>query len=112
MALTPTANCNGIGFPRCRKLTPMTSEHFASDSTPCAALRTLKIEEEGDFSVNRVKPKIRLMGRWLEKAGFRPGGRVQVVCRAPGIIELRIPDALNSNEAKPIKWEQDDLALG
>jgi len=94
------------------ELYPMTSEHFANNSTPCVPLRTLKIEEEGDFSEHRVKPKIRLMGRWLEKAGFRPGGRVQVVCRAPGIIELRIPDALSSSEAKPIKWEQPDLALG
>jgi hypothetical protein len=72
----------------------------------------LKIEEEGDFAANRIKPKIRLMGRWLEKAGFRPGGRVQVICRAPGIIELRIPDAMNSSEAKPTAWEQPDLSLG
>ena len=89
----------------------MTSEHLSSNSTQCISHRLLKIEEEGDFSENRVKPKIRLMGRWLEKAGFRPGGRVQVICRAPGIIELRIPDALNSSEAKPINWEQPDLAL-
>jgi hypothetical protein len=90
----------------------MTSEHFASNSTPCAALRTIKIEETGDFFRNSVKPKIRLMGRWLEKAGFRPGGRVQVICRAPGIIELRIPDAMNSSEAKQTTWEQPDLSFG
>jgi hypothetical protein len=72
----------------------------------------LKIEEEGDFCAKRIKPKIRLMGRWLEKAGFHPGGRVQVICRGPGIIELRIPDALSSSEAKPTTWEQPDLALG
>jgi hypothetical protein len=90
----------------------MTSEHLANYPTPCVPLRTLKIEEDGDFSEHRVKPKIRLMGRWLEKAGFCPGGRVQVFCRAPGIIELRIPNAPNSNEAKTIKWEQPDLALG
>jgi len=90
----------------------MISDQLPDNSTPCASLRTLKIEETGDFFRNRVKPKIRLMGRWLEKAGFRPGGRVYVVCRAPGIIELRIPDAPNPKEAKPIKWEQSDLALG
>jgi len=90
----------------------MTSEHFPIDATPVASHRTLKIEEEGDFSANRVKPKIRLMGRWLEKAGFRPGGRVLVICRAPGLIELRFPEALNSNEEKSIKWGQSDLALG
>jgi len=90
----------------------MISEYLPSDSTRCASHRTLKIEEEGDFAANRIKPKIRLMGRWLEKAGFRPGGRVQVICRAPGIIELRIPDALNSSETKPTAWEQPDLSLG
>jgi len=72
----------------------------------------LKIEENGEFSENRVKPQIRLMGHWLEKAGFRPGGRVHVVCRAPGIIELRIPDASNSSETKSLKCEQASLALG
>ena len=89
----------------------MTSEHFANNSTPCGSLRTLKIEETGDFYKQHVKPKIRLMGRWLENAGFRPGGRVHVVCRSPGIIELRIPDALNSTEAESIKCEQPDLGL-
>ena len=90
----------------------MISEYLPTDSTPCASSRTLKIGEEGDFCAKRIKPKIRLMGRWLEKAGFRPGGRVQVICRGPGIIELRIPDALSSSEAKPTTWEQPDLALG
>lgn len=90
----------------------MISDQLPDDSTPCASLRTLKIEETGDFFQNRLKPKIRLMGRWLEKAGFRPGGQVQVICRAPGIIELRIPDTLNSSETKPTTWEQPDLALG
>ena len=89
----------------------MNSEKFPNDSALCASSRTLKIEEEGDFSANHVKPKIRLMGRWLEKAGFSPGGRVHVVCRGPGVIELRTPAALNSCEAKPIKWEQPGLAL-
>jgi hypothetical protein len=90
----------------------MISEYLPSDSTPCASHRTLKIEEEGDFAANRIKPKIRLMGRWLEKAGFRPGGRVQVICRAPGIIELRIPDVLNSSQTDVAKWEQADLVMG
>jgi hypothetical protein len=54
-----------------------------------AGCRTLKIEEDGDFWKSRAKPKIRLIGRWLERAGFSPGGRVHVTCVAPGIIELR-----------------------
>lgn len=53
--------------------------------------RTLKIEEHGDFWRSRAKPKIRLVGRWLERAGFSPGNRVHVTCVAPGLIELRCP---------------------
>ena len=51
--------------------------------------RNLKIEADGDAWKRRIKPKIRLMGRWLEQAGFRPGERVEVVCLASGLIELR-----------------------
>lgn len=54
-----------------------------------ARVRTLKIEADGDGWKGLVKPKIRLMGRWLERAGFPPGGRVSVRCVASGIIELR-----------------------
>jgi hypothetical protein len=63
--------------------------------------RTLKIEAEGDFWKGLTKPKIRLMGRWLEQAGFRPGTHVHVTCMAPGVIELRSPDALVPNGTKP-----------
>lgn len=57
-----------------------------------AVHRTLKIEEDGDFWKSRAKPKIRLIGRWLERAGFNPGKRVHVTCVAPGFIELRCPE--------------------
>jgi hypothetical protein len=53
------------------------------------AVRSLKIEAEGDLWKGIIKPKIRLIGRWLERAGFCPGLRVQVRCLAPGVIELR-----------------------
>ena len=53
------------------------------------ANRSLKIERDGDYWRGKTKPKIRLIGRWLERAGFIPGSRVHVVCVAPGIIELR-----------------------
>lgn len=55
--------------------------------------RTLKIEEDGDFSLGLIKPKIRLRGGWLERAGFKPGSRVSVTCLAHGVIELRASDA-------------------
>ena len=45
-----------------------------------------------------IKPKIRLMGYWLERAGFKPGDRVHVTCGAPGVIELRASDSLMTNE--------------
>ncbi|MEW6156569.1 MAG: SymE family type I addiction module toxin [Verrucomicrobiota bacterium] len=62
-------------------------------------VRNLKIEADGD-RWKGIKPKIRLMGRWLEGAGFKPGGRVQVTCVAPGIIELRSAEP-TLNEATP-----------
>ncbi len=65
--------------------------HWSQPAPSSPASRTLKIEEDGDFWKRPAKPKIRLMGRWLERAGFRPGSRVRVICVAPGIIELRCP---------------------
>lgn len=52
-------------------------------------LRTLKIEADGDFWKGQIKPKIRLTGNWLERAGFSPGDRVHVTCISFGLIELR-----------------------
>jgi hypothetical protein len=46
-----------------------------------------------------IKPKIRLTGRWLERAGFRPGNHVQVTCASPGVIELRSPNAMDARKA-------------
>lgn len=52
-------------------------------------IRTLKIEEDGDFWKGDIKPKIRLRGLWLQQAGFQPGTRVSVNCIAHGVLELR-----------------------
>ncbi len=62
--------------------------------------RTLKVEATGDFWKGRVKPKIRLVGKWLERAGFSAGNKVAVMCVAPGIIELRAIDRVNLPENK------------
>ena len=67
---------------------------------PSISFRTLKIEEHGNAWKGRIKPKIRLLGLWLERAGFKPGTRVHVRCVAPGLIELRSPDATMLNETK------------
>ncbi len=68
--------------------------------------RKLKIEAAGDSWKGRIKPKIRLMGRWLERAGFRPGETVLVTCVAPGILELRSSAQPTSNEGMQIPSEQ------
>jgi hypothetical protein len=60
---------------------------------PDPLVRRLKIEAVGDFWKGLVKPKIRITGHWLERAGFSPGSHVQVTCVAPGVMELRSPDA-------------------
>jgi hypothetical protein len=39
-----------------------------------------------------VKPKIRLRGRWLEAAGFKPGHRVEVRFPEPGTLTLHFID--------------------
>ena len=64
--------------------------------------RSLKIEATGDFFKGLVKPKIRVSGRWLERAGFRPGGRVSLKCVAPGIIKLQAVEALTANSVEVI----------
>ena len=74
-------------------------------------VRTLQIEAEGDRWKGITKPKIRLMGRWLEQAGFRPGLRVQVTCVAPGVIELRAPEASIVRETNQPSAEQADAPI-
>jgi hypothetical protein len=54
--------------------------------------RNLKIETAGDFWRKKVSPKIRLSGRWLEQAGFKPGHRVTVEISQPGTLTLRFLD--------------------
>ena len=65
------------------------SNHIPTEAAPSPSVRTLKIESDGDAWKGVLKPKIRLMGRWLEQAGFKPGSHVQVISVAPGVIELR-----------------------
>ena len=57
--------------------------------------RTLKIEATGDFWRGKVTPKIRLTGQWLERAGFKPGNRVEIRMTEQGTLTLRIVDQFN-----------------
>lgn len=70
------------------------------------SVRLLKIEADGDAWKGLVKPKIRLTGRWLEQAGFKPGNHVKVTCVSLGVIELRSPDAMDANTAEQRPSEQ------
>jgi hypothetical protein len=63
----------------------MNSKSQGKDTTN----RTLKIELAGDMFRRRTFPKIRLQGRWLERLGFRPNDRVEIVPVAEGIMNLR-----------------------
>ena len=73
---------------------------------PEAPVRKLKIEADGDFWKGLTKPKIRLVGRWLERAGFSPGQHVHVLCVAPGVIELRSANAFTVNETNQSPSEE------
>ena len=50
---------------------------------------TLKIEAIGDFAGRKIKPRIRLSGHWLERAGFKPGHRVSILMSKPGELTLQ-----------------------
>ena len=54
-----------------------------------AKTRNLKIEATGDFARRKIKPRIRLMGQWLEMAGFKPGHRVEIRSLREGELSLQ-----------------------
>jgi hypothetical protein len=66
---------------------------FIADLRDRRTYRSLKIEADGDGWAGKIKPKIRLKGKWLERAGFRPGSRVKVTSVTAGVMELRSVDA-------------------
>ena len=72
------------------------------------SVRQLKVEAGGDFWKGLILPKIRLTGRWLERAGFNPGSHVRVTCLAPGVIELRSLDALITDSPRALAPEPPD----
>ncbi len=59
------------------------------DANQAITARTRHIEATGDFWRGKIKPKIRLTGRWLERAGFKPGHRVEVCLNQLGTLTLR-----------------------
>ena len=71
--------------------TPASAVEYGQPNVATVPVRRLQIEAVGDFWKGFTKPRIRLMGRWLERAGFTPGQHVHVTCVAPGVLELRAP---------------------
>ena len=59
---------------------------------PDRRARSLKVEAIGDFARGKVTPRIRIAGQWLEKAGFKPGHRVQILVEQPGSLTLRFQE--------------------
>ncbi len=60
-------------------------------------VRSLAIETTGDFCYDKVIPRIRIAGKWLERAGFKPGHRVQVQLDQPGTLTLRFLELADTN---------------
>lgn len=52
--------------------------------------RTLQIQDVGDFHQNTIIPQILLKGKWLIEAGFQPDGKVAVVSKAKGTLEIMV----------------------
>ena len=71
---------------------PTTDATLLQEANSSLQRRTLKIETVGDFARRKVKPLIRLTGRWLEKAGFKPGHRVQVSHSKSGELVLQFQE--------------------
>jgi hypothetical protein len=54
--------------------------------------RSLKIEPVGDSFYRKIKPRIRLSGRWLEQAGFKPGHWAEIHVPRPGELTLQFKE--------------------
>ncbi len=63
-----------------------------------AKSRSLKIEAVGDFALSKTKPRIRLSGLWLEKAGFKPGHRAIIRESNPGELTLQFKEQISDTD--------------
>lgn len=87
----------------------MTTEAISNGTY--STIRCLKVEEVGDLYKGPYKPRIRIEGYWLHRAGFRPDSHVQVTCIAPGVIELRSSDVFLQETAPSSKESQGEKPL-
>src|ERR1041385_6319755 len=85
-------------------LYPGPPEWPARNGERSMSARTLAIERTGDFfrdnQRGRVTARIRLVGQWLERAGFKPGHRVEVIVEQPGTLTLRFPPQPDPTESQ------------
>jgi len=58
-------------------------------------VRSLKINEVGDFYQKKTKPTIVLSGKWLKEAGFAPNGRVTVSSNKYGELIITVKEKTN-----------------
>ncbi len=63
--------------------------------------RRLHAYPTGDHWKGKTVPQIRLQGKWLEKAGFPPGGPILVEIRGDGMLLVRRDEETEQN-CKPL----------
>ena len=61
-------------------------------NNPVPNTRILKVSEVGDFYRKRTCPYLRLMGRWLFRAGIQPNSYVRIDNPQPGVLVIRMVD--------------------
>jgi len=71
------------------------AQAYLAAGDPQALTRTWQdvMEAAGDFARRQIKPRIRLGGHWLARAGFTPGQRVAVRLGKPGELTLLLQEA-------------------
>ena len=68
--------------------------------------RTLKIEEairETKYHRESVVPKVRLSGKWLQAAGFKPGAHLELTVISRGVIELRVCEPVPASSPETLR---------
>ena len=53
-------------------------------------LRKLKVYEIGDVCHGKEQPQIRLQGKWLREAGFKPHDRITVRMQGQSLVIERV----------------------
>lgn len=55
-------------------------------------MRTLKVNDVGDFYKKNVIPQVNLRGKWLLEAGLNPGDKVDIYTPEKGKIIIQIKE--------------------